>query len=87
MRILNIDLKSNAEKFLLNTAGKEKQHKKKVHPLWSYKEIYPNGSFALIEREKKIPNSFKSNKINRINEDDECQTTEVNGRWEILPLL
>lgn len=52
MRILNIDLKSNAEKFLLNTAGKEKQHKKKVHPLWSYKEIYPNGSLALIEREK-----------------------------------
>lgn len=86
MRILK-DLKSNTEKFLLSKVRKEKQRKKKVHPLWSYKKTYPSASFGLIEREKKIPNSFKSNKIKRINEEDKCQTTEVNGRREILPLL
>lgn len=57
------DLKSNTEKFLLSKVRKEKQRKKKVHPLWSYKKTYPSASFGLTEREIKYLTALKAIKL------------------------
>lgn len=86
MCIPEIDLKSNTEKLLLDKA-KEKLCKKKEHLLQSCEKVYPVALLAWWGEAGRKSNGFKSNKINWINKDDKCQTTKVNGTWEILPSL